>query len=239
MLKRIIYLVFLISLSLLLIESIRYKIADKIIYPLVHGIGVQNNYADAIIWGGNIKRYVKKFDDAKKDYIYVIKKEDLSKQKNALEMAYLNLGHTFYKIGDYSNAAKAYYLTLKKNPGNKDALLPFVRINMAYENSSQIIPIVQSFISTDIKDSIGFTELCALYNRLEEFDVARVNCQNAIKNDKNYARAHYDYGVALLSLGFNKDSEKEFKLAKKLQPNIKSREKLEEIMLSVKKDKEN
>ena len=236
MFKRIIYLILLILLSVSLIESVRNKIADDILYPIVHNIGIQSNNATVIIFSGNLKRSLYKFDDAKKIFIYVIRNDDLSKQKNALESAYVNLGHTYYKDGDYSNAAKSYYLALKINPGNKSALMPFVRINMALGNTKQIIPIVDNYILENIKDATGYTELCGIYNRLEEYNSARISCQTAIRKNRHYARAHYDYAVALNGIGFKKDAAKELQLAKKIQPGIKSREALEKILLSVKKE---
>ena len=221
-------------MMLVLVEKVRNSIVDKIIFPMVNNIGMTNNNAGLIVKSGDLKQYVRKYDEAKDIYTYVIQHNKLAEQKNALELAYYSLGNTFMKKGDYTNAAKAYYLVLRRNYTHKDALLKFSRINMAYDNLDVIIPLAEVYSARRPRDAEPFAELCAIYDRKDNFVAARKNCVFAIKYNRNYARAHYDYAAVLKKNGYPEEAEKELRLAKKIQPGIKSRRELEDILRSYK-----
>lgn len=105
---------------------------------------------------------------------------------------------------------------------------------MAYGKYEQLIPLIDAYIAKNVNDPAGYSELCAVYNRLNDTNFAQINCKLAIKNNKYYARAHYDYSEVLKNLKQGRESEKELAQAKKLQPDIKSRAEVEEIMRSFK-----
>lgn len=234
MIKRIIYLIILLLLSLMLVEKIRNNVADRFVYPIVYNIGMKNNNAAILLASGKIKQDIGQYENAKVVYTYVVQHPELMKQKNAEEKAYNYLGNVFYLLADYSNAAKSYYLVLKKDPTNREAFLKFIRINMAYGNVEPIIPLMNSYVARRPTDTTGYTELCAAHGRLGDFITARKNCQMAIKHGRNNARAHYDYAVLLEENNFGPDAEKELQLAKKIQPDIKSRKELEELLFKYK-----
>lgn len=238
MIKRIIYLFILLLLSLMLVEKIRNNVADRFFYPIVYNLGMKNNNAALLITSGKIKQSIGKYEDAKIIYTYIVQHPDLLKQKNVEEQVYNNLGNVFYLLADYSNAAKAYYLVLKKDPTSREAFLKFIRINMAYGNTEAIIPLMNSYAARRPTDTTGYTELCAAHTRLGDFITARKNCQMALKHNRNNARAHYDYAILLEQNNFGADAEKELKQAKKIQPDIKSRKELEDLLFTYKEQLE-
>ena len=239
-LKRVAYLFISIILILALFEGVRDKIAGNVIFPMLYNIGVNTNNARLQLASGKVLQYVKRYDDAERIYTNIINDKSLSGQKKALERSYQYLGDALYKSGDYTNAVKAYYYTLKKNPANKPALLRFVRINMAYDNTEQVFPVIYSYIDQNKKDYTGYGELCGAYNRVGNYNMARLHCQLALKNNRHDARAHYDLAVAYYNIGFKKEAKEEYALAKKIRPSIKSREELESKLVEFKKQqKEN
>ena len=234
-LKRIAYLVISIILILTLFENVRNKIAGDFLFPIVHNLGVNTHSAGIQLASGKILQYIGDYDQAEKVYTHIINDKNLSKQKKALERSYQFLGDALYKKGDYTNAVKAYFYALKKNPANRPALLKFVRINMAYNNTDQVFPVIYSYIDENKKDYTGYSELCGAYNRVGDYQMARIHCQLAIKSNRNDARSHYDLAVAYYHIGFKDEAKEEYTLAKKIRPGIKSREELESTLIEFKK----
>ena len=160
----------------------------------------------------------------------ILKNANSAENKRVKNLAYYNLGNTFYETGEYDGALKAYAVVLKNEPGNRKALKKFSRIKMAKGEYVSLYPFVNAYIKEKPKDSFGYTERCALLTRLDKLPHAKKSCEQAIEIRKGNARAHYDLGDVYTKLGFKDLAADEYKQAKKLQAKIKSREELEAIL---------
>lgn len=230
MFKKIVYLVVLIILSLCVIEPVRIYILNNWFYPSMSIIARDKQDYMLYLKCGQIKIMTKEYDEAINNFKAILKNASTSDHKHEKLLAYYYLGNAFYLKEDYDNALKAYVVVLKNDPGNKKALKKFSRIKMAKGDYVSLYPFVNAYIKEKPKDSFGHCERCALLTRLGKFSHARKSCEEAISIRKGYARAHYDLAVLYEKQGFKELAEKEYTLARKNQPRIKSREELEALL---------
>lgn len=230
MFKKIVYLVILIILSLCVIERVRVYILDNWFYPSMSIIARDKQDYKLYLKCGQIKLMTKEYDQAINNFVAVIKNASTAEYRNEKIKAYYLLGNAFYESEDYSNALKAYVVVLKNDPGNKRALRKYARIKMAKEEYVSLYPFIAAYIKAKPKDSFGYQEQCAVLYRLGKYNIARKACESALEIRRGNARAHYDLATIYQKQGFKDLAEKEFTLARKNQPKIKSREELEALL---------
>ncbi len=234
MLKKILYLVILILMSLCVVEKVRSYVLDNLVYPPLLSIAQGSDNNMLYVKCGQLKSITKKYDEAQELFLSVLQKTQNYKKDRARNLAFLYLGNTYYEQKDYDNALKAYSALLKREPGTKKALKKYSRILMAKGEYVELLPYVNGYIRVKPKDSFGHSERCAILTRLDKLGPARNSCEQAILCRKSDARAHYDLAVLNAKAGFKDMAQKELELAKKHQPRIKSRGELER-MLNIKK----
>ena len=230
MIKKIIYLVVLILLSLCVIEGVRATIAETLFYPILHSIAEKDDNYMLYIKCGQIKIMAKKYDEAREDFRYVIENAINTNNKREKILALYYLGNTYYEEEDYEEALNAYAAVLKGDPINKKALKKFSRIKMAMGQYVSLYPYVAAYVREKPKDSFGWTERCAVLSRLDKFSAARQCCEKAIELRRSNARAHLDYAILLEKRGFKDLAKREYKEAYAYQKRIKTREELEEML---------
>ena len=230
MIKKIIYLVVLILLSLCVIESVRIMLADKFFYPIVSGIAKNSTNYDLKVNCGRMKLFAKDYDVAEEIFVDIIENAPILTDKAAKYKAFYELGNVYYETEQYIEAAKAYELVLRNNIKNRKALKKFVRIKMAQKDYITAYRFVNTYVKEKPNDAFGHAEKCAILTRFGKFSAARVSCEKAIEIRKGYARAHYDYAVLLKSQGFNDLAQKEYDLAISHSRHIKSRGELEKSL---------
>ncbi len=230
MIKKIVYLIVLVMLSLCLVERVRLAVLESCVYPILYSQAEANSNYMLYIKCGQIKLMAKDYDAAQDLFTTVLSKATTSEHKREKLLAYYYLGNTFYEAEDYENALKAYVVVLKNEPGHRKALRKFVRIKMAMGEYISPYRFVTSYIKTKPKDSFGYTERCAILTRLNKFAAARVDCEKAIELRRTDARAHYDYAELMAKQGFKDLAADEYKEARAIQRKIKSREELEKML---------
>lgn len=230
MFKKIVYLVVLIILSLCVVERVRIHIFDNWVFPSMYSTAKKDNNYMLYIKCGQIKLMAKDYNSAKSIFLTVLKGANSTNDKRVKNLAYYYLGNTFYETEEYDNALKAYAVVLKNDPGNRKALNKFSRIKMAKGEYVSLYPFINEYIKVKPKDSFGYVERCALLTRLDKLPHARKSCEQALEIRKGNARAHYDLAVVYEKQGFKDMAADEFKIARKNQPKIKSREELEEML---------
>lgn len=230
MIKKIVYLIVLVLMSLCVIENVRVAVLNKAVYPVLYVHAEKSNNLMSHIKCGQIKLAAKQYDEARDIFVSIIKKAVGRENERHRVLAYFYLGNVFYELEDYDNALKAYTYVLQKDAGNRKALKKFSRIMMAMGQYVDLYPYVSAYIKAKPRDSFGYSERCAILTRLEKYSYARKACEMAIKLRKSDARAHYDYAVLYEKQGFKDLAEDEYALAKGNQRNIKSREELEEML---------
>jgi len=230
MVKKIIYLVVLILLSLCVIEGVRVAIAEAVVYPILYSLAEKQDNFRLYIKCGQIKIMAKKYDEAREDLTYVIENSVTSKDKRNKVLALYYLGNTFYEEEDYDEALTAYAAVLKLDPINKKALKKFSRIKMAMGEYVSLYPYISAYVREKPKDSFGWAERCAVLTRLDKFTAARQCCEKAIELRKSNARAHLDYAILLEKRGFKDLAKREYTEAYAYQKRIKTREELEDML---------
>lgn len=230
MFKKIVYLVVLIILSLCVVERIRVSILEKCFYPSMYITAQKHSNYKLYLRCGQIKYMAKDYDMAQKIFTLVLRKATTSEHKKEKLQAFYYLGNTFYEMGKYDDALKAYAVVLKNEPDNRKALRKFSRIKMAKEEYVSLYPFIVSYIKAKPNDSFGYSEQCAVLTRLNKIVPARKACEKAIEIRRGNARAHYDYAVLLKQMGFKDLAEKEYQEAIANQRKIKSREELEKML---------
>lgn len=237
MFKKILCLVMFSFIALLLIQSIRYAVVDKVLFPIVNAQAEATHTPESLLRAAELKYYIGKSSETKEFLAQILKIPDIKKHTKVYNRAYLLLGHTFYEEYDFNNAFKAYYLLLRNDPKNKDALRKSVRILMATGKPEVALPLVNRYLKEKKEDPFALTERCAIYTRMGKLMEAGADCQTAVKARRGYTRALYDYAVVLNNIGFKKESEDYFRQAKLRDKFIKSREEIEADMLNAgKKD---
>lgn len=237
MFKKIVYLVVLIILSLCVIENVRVTILNKCVFPSMYTTAQKHQDYKAMVRCGQIKYMAREYETAQTIFLAVLRNASTSDYKDEKQKAFFHLANTYYEIGDYDNALKAYAVVLKNEPSNRKALRKFARVKMAKGDYASLYPFVAAYIKAKPNDSFGYTEGCALLTRLDKFAQARKFCEQAIQIRRGNARAHYDYAVLLEKQGFKDLAAEEYKQAKMQQTKIKSREELE-AMLEINKNEE-
>lgn len=230
MIKKIIYLVVLILLSLCVVERVRLAILDKCVYPVLHNIAENNKNYMFYIKCGQIKLMAKEYEEARDIFMTVLREAKTTSSKREKLLAYYYLGNTFYESEDYDKALKAYVVVLKNEPNNRKALRKFSRIKMAKGEYASLYPFISAYIKKKPNDSFGYSERCAVLTRLNKFSAAKQDCEKALQCRKSNARAHHDYAVLLEKQGFKDLAAKEYKEANAHQRRIKSREELEKML---------
>jgi len=233
MVKKVIYLVVLIILSLCVIEKVRICILDKCFYPVMSAIAKDSPKYGLKIKCGQIKALAKDYDTAMEIFVDVFQDAPTISNKKEKFKALYELGNIYYETEEYYDAVKAYTLVLKNYPEHKKALKRFAKIKMAMKDYVEAYRYINAYVKVKPDDAFGHTERCAVLTRLGKFSAARASCEKAIEIRKGYARAHYDYAVLLKAQGFNDLAQKEYDEAIKHSKNIKSRKELEK-MLNVK-----
>lgn len=236
MFKKIFCLVMFLFLSLLLIQNVRDFVADRILFPIVNTQAEKSNNPELMLYAARLKFYITDYDRTKEIIAKILKTPNIKNNKKVYEKSYLILGHTFYEEHDYANAFKAYYLLLKSEPRNKDALRKSVRILMAGNKAEAAIPLINYYLSKKPNDPFALVERCAVYTRLGKLIDAGRDCETAVKARRGYARGLYDYAVALDRIGFKKEAADYFKQATLRSKHIKPREEIEADMLNAGKE---
>ena len=141
MIKKIIYLVVLILLSLCVIESVRIMLVDKFFYPIVSGIAKNSTNYDLKVNCGRMKLFAKDYDAAEEIFVDIIENAPILTDKAAKYKAFNELGNVYYETEQYIEAAKAFELVLRDNIKNRKALKKFVRIKMAQRDYITAYPL--------------------------------------------------------------------------------------------------
>lgn len=230
MIKKIIYLIVLIILSLCVIESVRISIFDNVAYPLCDAVTKDSTNYNLRIVCGQMKLYTREYDTAEEIFVDVIKHTSSMNNKKEKYKAVYELGNVYYEREQYEEAVKAFEIVLKENPAHRKALKKFSRIKMAMKDYIPVFRYVGEYVKLKPNDAFGHSEKCAVLTRLGKFSAARISCEKALEIRKGYARAHYDYAVLLNAQGFKDLAEKEYKEAIAHSRHIKSRNELEKSL---------
>ena len=230
MVKKIIYLVILIILSLCVVEKIRMAILDNAVFPIFDAISKDSTKYDMRVKCGQIKLYVRDYETAETILMEVIQQASTMTNKKEKYKAFYELGNVYYEMENYEDAVKAYELVLRENPTHRKALRKFARIKMAMRDYIPVYRYVNAYVKAKPDDAFGHTERCAVLTRLGKFSAARQSCEKALEIRKGYARAHYDFAVLLNAQGFKDLAKNELEEAIRHQPHIKSRNQIEKGM---------
>ena len=208
MIKKLIYLVILIILSLCVVEKIRMAILDNAVFPVFNAISKDSTNYGMRVACGQMKLYVRQYETAEEILLEVIQQASTMTNKKDKYKAFYELGNVYYEMENYEDAVKAYELVLRENPAHRKALRKFARVKMAMKDYIPVFRYVNAYVKAKPEDAFGHGERCAVLTRLGKFSAARQSCEKAIEIRKGYARAHYDFAVLLNAQGF-KDLAKE------------------------------